>query len=183
MAIFVILLEKFLENGLCVRFWYYLIIIILPLWATGFINDNTEKIIVPETHNKGCYMIWARSCENVSYSICEQQRCRLACASAQSDQHLWCSLPRWYSASSFYIWNVKTPAKLVAVAEQTGLSHTWSKISEDTFSRDEDHLIVNWWSLEEFLEYSYCIRFCVFFNSDTAAIVSSSDHGWQLCNK
>ena len=25
---------------------------------------------------------------------------------------------------------------LVAVAEQTGLSHTWSKISEDTFWRD-----------------------------------------------
>ena len=25
-------------------------------------------------------------------AICEQQRCRSACASAQSDQHLWCSL-------------------------------------------------------------------------------------------
>ena len=36
---------------------------------------------------------WARSCENVSYAICEQQRCRSACASAQSDQHLCCSLP------------------------------------------------------------------------------------------
>ena len=38
--------------------------------------------------------IWARSCENVSYAICEQQRCRSACASAQSDQHLYCSLLR-----------------------------------------------------------------------------------------
>ena len=37
---------------------------------------------------------WARSCENVSYAICEQQRCRSACASAQSDQHLCCSLLR-----------------------------------------------------------------------------------------
>ena len=27
-------------------------------------------------------IIWARSCENVSYAICEQQRCRSACASA-----------------------------------------------------------------------------------------------------
>ena len=36
--------------------------------------------------------IWARSCKNVSYVICEQQRCRSACASAQSDQHLCCSL-------------------------------------------------------------------------------------------
>ena len=38
--------------------------------------------------------MWARSCENVSYAICEQQRCRSACASTQSDQHLCCSLPR-----------------------------------------------------------------------------------------
>ena len=30
-------------------------------------------------------IIWARSCENVSYAIYEQQRCRSACASAQSD--------------------------------------------------------------------------------------------------
>ena len=36
--------------------------------------------------------IWARSCENVSYAICEQQRRRSACASAQSDQRLCCSL-------------------------------------------------------------------------------------------
>ena len=37
---------------------------------------------------------WARPCENVSYAICEQQRCRSACASALSDQHLFCSLLR-----------------------------------------------------------------------------------------
>ena len=42
----------------------------------------------------GCNIKWATSCENVSYAICEQQRCRSACASAQSDQHLCCSLPR-----------------------------------------------------------------------------------------
>ena len=37
---------------------------------------------------------WARSCKNVSYAICEQQRRRSACTSAQSDQHLCCSLLR-----------------------------------------------------------------------------------------
>ena len=36
----------------------------------------------------------AWSCENVSYAICEQQKSRSACASAQSDQHLCCSLLR-----------------------------------------------------------------------------------------
>ena len=30
---------------------------------------------------------------------------------------------------------------LASVAEQAGLSLTWSKISEDTFSRDEAHMI------------------------------------------
>ena len=37
---------------------------------------------------------WARPWENVSYVICEQQRRRSACASAQSDQRLRCSLLR-----------------------------------------------------------------------------------------
>ena len=36
--------------------------------------------------------IWAGPWENVSYVICEQQRRRSACASAQSDQRLCCSL-------------------------------------------------------------------------------------------
>ena len=33
----------------------------------------------------------------MSYAICEQQRCRSACAFAQSDQHLCCLLPRLYN--------------------------------------------------------------------------------------
>ena len=37
---------------------------------------------------------WAWSCKNVSHAICEQQRHRSACASAQSDQHLCHSLLR-----------------------------------------------------------------------------------------
>ena len=45
------------------------------------------------SHLSNSYIIyWARPCENVSDTICEQQRCRSACASAQSDQHLCCSL-------------------------------------------------------------------------------------------
>ena len=33
--------------------------------------------------------------------MCEQQRCRSACASAQSDQHLCCSLLRYYMFTCF----------------------------------------------------------------------------------
>ena len=42
--------------------------------------------IMPRTYK------WAGPWENVSYVICEQQRRRSACASAQSDQCLCCSL-------------------------------------------------------------------------------------------
>ena len=36
-------------------------------------------------------------------AICKQQRCRSACASAQSDQHLCCSLLRYYDMYTCYI--------------------------------------------------------------------------------
>ena len=48
----------------------------LSHWITNF-----QKLIEP-SHEKTCLC------------ICKQQRCRSACTSAQSDQHLYCSLPR-----------------------------------------------------------------------------------------
>ena len=62
--------------------------------------------------------IWARPWENVSYAIYEQQRSRSACASAQSDQRLCCSLPRQNDASSLYIRNFKILAGLCSWAGQ-----------------------------------------------------------------
>ena len=62
------------------------------VWANSVDPDQTPAPAV-----------WARSCENVSYAICEQQRCRSACASAQSDQHLCCSLLRQYDIYTCYI--------------------------------------------------------------------------------
>ena len=41
------------------------------------------------------------------FAICEQQKRRSACASAQSDQRLCCSLSGWYNTSSFYTQNFK----------------------------------------------------------------------------
>ena len=57
-----------------------------------------------------CNNKWATPWENVSYVICEQQRRRSACASAQSDQRLCCSLLRWYDISRFYSRNFKSLA-------------------------------------------------------------------------
>ena len=56
------------------------------------------------------WCIWARPWENLSYVICEQQGRRSACASAQSDQRLCCSLLRYYNISRFYSRNLKTLA-------------------------------------------------------------------------
>ena len=41
------------------------------------------------------------------FAVCVQQGRRSACASAQSDQRICCSLPRYYNTSSFYIRNFK----------------------------------------------------------------------------
>ena len=51
---------------------------------------------------KNCVHFFDISTSHLSHAMrkpvlatCEQQRCRSACASPQSDQHLYCSLPKW----------------------------------------------------------------------------------------
>ena len=68
------------------------------------------------------------------YVICEQQRRRSACASAQSDQHLCC--PGLDSIMSLVSVNKISSLMLASVAEQASLSPTWSETPEDTFSHD-----------------------------------------------
>ena len=77
---------------------------------------------------------WAGPWENVSFVICEQQRCRSACASAQSDQRLYCSLLRYYNISRFYSRNFKTLASFCGCAGRLCLA--WSETPEYTFCRD-----------------------------------------------
>ena len=54
--------------------------------------------------------------EKMCHVICEQQRCRSACASAQSDQRLCYSLVRQYNISRFYSRNFKTLASFCGCA-------------------------------------------------------------------
>ena len=73
------------------------------------------------------------------YTICEQQRRRSACASAQSDQHLCCSLPRKYNISSFYIRNFKPLASFCGCV---GWFESYLvENHEDRFSRDEAQMV------------------------------------------
>ena len=73
--------------------------------------------------------------EKMSYVICEQQRHRSACASAQSDQHLCVN-----SVMSLVSVTKISSLMLASVAEQASLCLTWSETPEDTFSRDMAHL-------------------------------------------
>ena len=71
------------------------------------------------------------------YAICEQQRRGSTCASAQSDQHLCCSLPQQYNASTFYSRDMKTVGSRYGCA---GWFESYLVANpEDRFSRDEAH--------------------------------------------
>ena len=72
------------------------------------------------------------------YAICEQQRRRSACPSAQSDQRLCCSLSRQYNISSFYILNFKTLGSFCGCADRF-VSYLVEN-PEDRFSCDEAQL-------------------------------------------
>ena len=75
------------------------------------------------------------------YAICEQHRCRSACAFAQSDRHLCCSLPRQYNISSFYIQNFKPLASFCGCA---GRFESYLVANpENRFSRDKAHIDVS----------------------------------------
>ena len=71
------------------------------------------------------------------YAICNQQRRRSACASAQSDQRLCCLLPGSYNTSSFYIRNFKSLAIFWSWA---GWFESYLAKNPDTFLRDVDHM-------------------------------------------
>ena len=72
------------------------------------------------------------------YAICEQQRRRPACAFAQSDQRLCCSLPRQNNISSFYIRNFKPLASFFSWPGRF-VSYLVAN-PKDRFSRDEAHI-------------------------------------------
>ena len=61
-------------------------------------------------------IIWARTCENTSYTIWKQQSCRSACATTQYDQHLCCLLLRWYDMYTCYIQSFKILASFCSWA-------------------------------------------------------------------
>ena len=72
-------------------------------------------------------------------AICEQQRRRSACASAQSDQRLCYSLLRKFNICSFYRQNLKSRISLYCWADQFE-SYMVANL-EDKISRDVVHML------------------------------------------
>ena len=77
-----------------------------------------------------------------AYDICKQQRPRSACASAQSDQHLCCSLPRYYNTSSFFIRTFKPLPSSCGCAGQ--FESYLVANPKDRFSHDESQIAVDY---------------------------------------
>ena len=74
------------------------------------------------------------------YVICEQQRHRSACAEAQADQRLYCSLLGQYNTLSLYIRNFKPVPCFFGCAGRFE-SYLIGNL-EDRFSRDVTHFIL-----------------------------------------
>ena len=74
------------------------------------------------------------------YAICEQQRRISACASAQSDQRLCCSLSRRYNMYTCYSQNFKTLASLCSRAGRFESYLVGNP--EGRFSRDVAHIVL-----------------------------------------
>ena len=82
-------------------------------------------------------------------AICVQQRCRSACASEQSDQHLCFSLLSIIPLVSI---SKISRLQLVSVAEQAGLSLPWSQTLKTGFVVTR----LNWAASSEFGTYRLC---------------------------
>ena len=117
--------------------------VVSPVFISETLNQDhmSMTLLDPSIISNHC-IIFSFEPGHVSYGICEQQRCRLACASAQSDQHLCCLLLRQYD---IYTCSIKSFTILASfVAEQAGLNLTWSKIPKDTFLPDIALLWIAW---------------------------------------
>ena len=143
-AVFFFLFLSFCSSGIYDFFFFFFLIYVLPnnlkvmLFAMAIIWELTGLSTLYADSRLDRFSIWARSFENKPSAIYKQQRRRLACTSAQSDQHL-C----FRCLDSICILAISKVSRflLASVAEQAGLNLTWSKIPEDTFLHDMAHLI------------------------------------------
>ena len=114
----------------------YSVILYARLGTRELVTEVAEVYLICSStyephHEKTCLMPCAKN-----------QRCRSACASAQSDHYLrYCSLLRKYSTCKAFAMYEIARLQVASVAEQAGLSLTWPHTSEGRFSCDEAHVV------------------------------------------
>ena len=100
--------------------------------GSNFLNDLHRKRIKPiSIHGNDCWRQFEPRHEKTCFAICEQQRRRSDCASALSDQRL-CFLCLDSVIPLLAIAKISS-LYLVTVAEQAGLSLTWSQTPKTDF--------------------------------------------------
>ena len=99
-----------------------------PNRSTCIVQWAESDFLPQQTHRDVCQVSHVMT--KPAFAICEQQRHRSACASAQSDHRLCCLLLRKY-ISCFFMCNFKTLA--VSEAEQAGLNLTWAQTPKTGF--------------------------------------------------
>ena len=102
------------------------------------------------------------------YVLCKQQRRSSACASAQSDQRLYCLLPTLYNTSSFYTRNFKPLASLCSWAGQ--FESYLVRNPKVRFSCDMAHLIGYLYKFSEYCKFTITHKKFVF--ADVANLIT-----------
>ena len=127
----------------------------LALWSPRLGEREREREREREGEREMVYNM-SRAMRKPFFAICEQQRRRSACASAQSDQRLCYSLSGYYNSSSFYIQNFKCLPSVCGCAGR--FESTLVANPEDRFSRDEAHIML----LVHLFIYFVCVTVCLF---------------------
>ena len=84
----------------------------LALFRVANIDGSYEPVHQSALARAFTGLIWASTRENLSLEVCKQHRRRPACASAQSDQRLCCSLLGKYYMQTCCRWNFNSLASL-----------------------------------------------------------------------
>ena len=119
--------------------------IILKTWCrnlarpAGMHYNHCESVCPPSIPT--CITPWASTRENLFSVVCEKQRRRPACASAQSDQRLCYSLSGEHSSQGCSIQNSTFLASLCSLGDC--FESRFVGTPEDRFCRDEAQILFN----------------------------------------
>ena len=116
------------ECALCIIFYYCSI-----NWSDTSLGCNIPHLSYGS-------IIWALSQQNLSLGVCNQQMCRPACTSTQTDQHLCYLLYEKYHISTWFKRNFNFLACLCSWGDWFE-SH-FVRNPEDRFCRVEAHILV-----------------------------------------